>query len=373
MAGNRTTRRGVLAGLAPALGGCLGVRAPERTGQRPPVSLSGVGQAELGFVGDVMLGRRVDDRWDDRDPAGIWGPLRDRLTALDGLFVNLECCLSTRGERWPDKTFYFRADPEWAVPALSAADTTWASLANNHALDFGPTALADTREALASGGIAHAGAGPDWERAVEPSLVSAGLLDVAVIALSERWAEYRAGEDSPGTAYLPLTVEESNTRSTVRRTLAEAQATDPDLVVASLHWGPNWEEFPEPKHREFGRWLVEQGVDVVHGHSAHVVQGIEIHQGRPILYDTGDFVDDYSVKPALRNDRTFLFVLEIEDGTLDAVRLDPVEIDDETVEPASAEATTWLHEEMPRRQEPFETRLRTDGRSLRLPIRSPSD
>jgi poly-gamma-glutamate capsule biosynthesis protein CapA/YwtB (metallophosphatase superfamily) len=363
------TRRTVLTALSPVLGGCLGVQAPTAdVERRSPVTLSGVDEAELGFVGDVMLGRGVDERWRDRDPAGVWGSLRDRITALDGLFVNLECCLSTRGERWPEKTYYFRGDPEWAVPALSAADTTWASLANNHALDFGDTALADTREALDSAGIAHAGAGPDWDRAIEPSLVSTGPLDVAVIGLTERWAEYRAGEHSPGTAYLPLTVEQSSTRSTVRRVLAEAQAADPDLVVASLHWGPNWTEFPEPKHREFGRWLVEQGVDVVHGHSAHVVQGIEVHQGRPILYDTGDFVDDYSVKPAIRNDRTFLFVLEIEDERLDAVRLDPVEIDDKTVHSASDEATAWLHEEMPRRQDPFEATLRTDGRSLRVPI-----
>jgi poly-gamma-glutamate capsule biosynthesis protein CapA/YwtB (metallophosphatase superfamily) len=368
MAESRTTRRALLAALAPTLGGCLGVQAPVETGQRPPVSLPGVGQAELGFVGDVMLGRRVDERWDDRNPAGVWGSLRDRLTALDGLFVNLECCLSARGERWPDKTYYFRADPEWAVPALSAADTTWASLANNHALDFGPTALADTRDALARGDIGHAGAGPNWEQALTPSLVSAGPLDVAVIALSQRFSEYEAGPDSPGTAYLPMTLDQDHTRSTARRAIAAARAANPDLIVASLHWGPNWEEFPEPAHRDFGRWLIEQGVDVVHGHSAHVVQGIERYQGRPIIYDTGDFVDDYSVKPDLRNDRTFLFVLEIEDESLAAVRLDPVEIEDEAVEPASAEATAWLHDEMAIRCGPFDVDLHTDGRSLRVPL-----
>jgi poly-gamma-glutamate capsule biosynthesis protein CapA/YwtB (metallophosphatase superfamily) len=365
----RRPRRAVLAALAPAVGGCLGVRAPTtEVERRQPVSLPGVDGGALGFVGDMMLGRSVDERWRDRDPAGIWGSLQDRLAALDGLFVNLECCLSTRGERWPDKTYYFRGNPGWAVPALSAAGTSWVSLANNHALDFGETALADTREALADGGIAHAGAGPNLDRALAPSVVSAGPLNVAVVALTERWAEYRAGEDSPGTAYLPLTLDRPSTRRTVRRVLARAQAADPDLIVASLHWGPNWEAFPEPKHREFGRWLVEQGADLVHGHSAHVVQGVEVHQGRPILYDTGDFVDDYPVKPALRNDRTFLFVLEIEDGTLDAVRLDPVEIDDRAVEPAGDEATAWLHDEMPTRCDPFGTDLQTDGRSLRVPI-----
>lgn len=38
----------------------------------------------------------------------------------------------------------------------------------------------------------------------------------------------------------------------------------------------------------------ELGADVYYGHSAHLCQGIEIHRGKPILYDTGDFIDDYA-------------------------------------------------------------------------------
>lgn len=367
------TRRHVLASAAPAaaaLGGCLGLSAPTAsTGNDEEQALSASVDARLGFAGDAMLGRRVDEHWRDADePAGIWGALGDRLRALDGFVLNLECCLSTRGERWPDKTYYFRADPGWAVPALSAAGTTAVSLANNHTLDFGATALRDTRESLSAGDIAHAGAGPDWDAAIEPATVSAGPLDVAVIGLSERWSEYRAGEDDPGTAYLPLELDRPETRRIVTRLLNRARETEPDIVVASLHWGPNWEPYPEETHREFGRWLIEQGVDVVHGHSAHVVQGVEVHRGRPILYDTGDVVDDYSVKPELRNDRSFLFVLEITDGRFESVRLQPIEIDEYAVGPATGDAVDWLHEAMATRCEPFETSLHRDGEDLVIPL-----
>ena len=44
---------------------------------------------------------------------------------------------------------------------------------------------------------------------------------------------------------------------------------------------------------------------MIHGHSAHLFQGIEFYKGKLILYDTGDFVDDYQVDPLLRNDRSF--------------------------------------------------------------------
>ena len=369
------TRRQVLAGSVPALsalGGCLGLSAPTadgRTQLETFPTVPGSVNARLGFAGDAMLGRGVDERWRDADdPADVWGSLAGRLRALDGFVLNLECCLSTRGERWPDKTYYFRADPGWAVPALAAAGTTWVTLANNHAVDFGPTALRDTRQALSAAGIGHGGAGPDWTAALAPSVVSAGPLEVALIGLSDRWSEYRAGEDEPGTAYLPLDTDRRESQQTVRRLLGRAHEADPDLVVASLHWGPNWEAYPEPTHREFGRWLVEQGVDLVHGHSAHVVQGVEIHRGRPILYDTGDVVDDYSVKPDLRNDRSFLFVLEIVDGRFEAVRLQPIEIDEYAVRPATAAAVSWLHDEMAARCEPFDTPLQRDGDDLVIPL-----
>jgi len=366
------TRRQVLAGAIPALGGCLGLEAPTADGGtlsgKVPPTVTGRVDARLGFAGDVMLGRRVDERWRGADPSGIWGPLGSRLRGLDGLFVNLECCLSTRGERWPGKTYYFRADPSWAVPALAAAGTTWVSLANNHAMDFGPTALRDTRASLSAADIGHAGAGPDWERALAPSTVTAGPLEVAAIALTERFAQYRAGESEPGTAYLPLDASRPATYRTVTRLLARARAAGPDLVVVSLHWGPNWETTPGPTHREFGRWLVEQGADLVHGHSAHVVQGVEVHRGRPILYDTGDLVDDYSVKPDLRNDRSFLFVLEVADGQFDTVRLRPVEIDGGAVRPAHSAAVSWLHQAMADRCAPFGTPLRRDGNDLVIPL-----
>jgi len=50
----------------------------------------------IGFTGDVMLGRGVDRRQGHRPPEAVWGDLLDRLRALDGLVINLECALSTR-------------------------------------------------------------------------------------------------------------------------------------------------------------------------------------------------------------------------------------------------------------------------------------
>ncbi len=362
----RLTRRDVLAGAVLAGSGCLASGlSPVRTVQ---TTLPAEASARLGFVGDVMLGRNVDDRWEDGDPAGVWTSLAARLQSLDGVFANLECCISNRGERHPNRTYYFRASPDWALDALEAANATWVSQANNHALDFGPTALGDTRTHLTHTGIGHAGSGPDRKTALQPSVVRVGGLDVGVIALTDQSPGYAAGANSPGTAYAPLAVSDPVTRHVVGQVFDSLQSADLDLLVASLHWGPNWTTGPDKRRRRVTHWLVDRGVDVVHGHSAHVFHGVEVYDGRPIIYDAGDFVDDYVVKPELRNDRSWLFELVLEGGDFAALDLVPVHIDDSAVHPADSEEAAWLRETVRERAEPFDTDFERNGEGLRIPL-----
>ncbi|MHB9287461.1 CapA family protein [Halobacteriales archaeon Cl-PHB] len=160
-------------------------------------------------------------------------------------------------------------------------------------------------------------------------------------------------------------------RETVRGVLDQVGAMGPALVVASLHWGPNMEAYPADKYREFGRWLVAAGVDVVHGHSAHVFKGVERYSDGVICYDCGDFVDDYAVDRDLRNDRSFLFELRVSGtGDVRELRLHPTEIEGATVDEASAEVAAWCRETMRERSEPFGTgeTFGRQGSGLRLAL-----
>ena len=67
-----------------------------------------------------------------------------------------------------------------------------------------------------------------------------------------------------------------------------------DVIIASIHWGPNWGyEIPE-EHRSFAHALIDQAhVSVVHGHSSHHPKAIEIYKNQLILYGCGDFLNDY--------------------------------------------------------------------------------
>jgi poly-gamma-glutamate capsule biosynthesis protein CapA/YwtB (metallophosphatase superfamily) len=261
----------------------------------------GAGDATIGLLGDVMLGRTVAERIAAGRPEAVWSEeLVAVLAACDVVICNLECCVSARGAptaRIPGKPFFFRAPPS-AIAALRAAGVRGVSLANNHALDYETEALLDTLELLSDAGIAAAGAGPEAERARRGMAVRAGDARIGVVAVTDHPAAYAAGSDKPGVAWADLR------HGLPAWLLAELEAlrAEADLVVAFPHWGPNMTARPARWQRERARELLAAGADLVAGHSAHVFHGIERVECRPVLYDLGDALDDYAVDQRRRND-----------------------------------------------------------------------
>jgi poly-gamma-glutamate synthesis protein (capsule biosynthesis protein) len=281
---------------------------------------------QLAFVGDVMLGRLVNQRLKSAPPVFPWGDTLPVLARADIRFANLECVMADGGTPQPGKVFHFRSDVR-NVAVLTAASIDAVSLANNHVLDYGPDAFRESLPALDRCGILHAGAGPDLEAARRPVIRRMGPTAVGLIAFTDNQPDWEAGPQRPGVYYVP--VEERQRGDTrvgdllalVRRTKARA-----DLLVVSAHWGGNWGSEVPAAHRELARALVDAGADVVFGHSAHIFRGIELYAGRPLIYSAGDFIDDYAVDPEERNDQSFIFRLETSGSLPVRLQLHPTEI-----------------------------------------------
>jgi poly-gamma-glutamate capsule biosynthesis protein CapA/YwtB (metallophosphatase superfamily) len=248
-----------------------------------------------------MLGRKVAETLATTPGAAVWSPgVREACAACDVLIVNLECCMSSRGAptpRIPRKSFFFRAPPS-GVGALQAIGTSVAGLANNHVLDFGVEAFADTLVHLRAGAIAPVGADAEIEGARRGVVVPAGGLRLAVLALSDHPREYGAGKARPGIAHADLRRGLPEWVTTeLRRLRSQAQ-----LVLVFPHWGPNMTSRPAGWQRERGVELLAAGADAVAGHSAHVFHGVALTPSGPVLYDLGGALDDYAVDGELRND-----------------------------------------------------------------------
>jgi len=284
----------------------------------------------LALTGDVMLGRKVAEVLNDyMRPEEPWGDVRPFLDASDLRIINLECAITDNEQPWTrtPKVFHFRTQPS-AIETLRTARIDACSLANNHTLDFEEQGLLDTLEHLDAAGIRHAGAGRDREEAADPAILTVPAdhtRRVALVAFTDNEPPFAAGTDRPGTNYLPVSLKPDVLRR-VERAVSDVREMGVDTVIFSNHWGPNMVQRPREIFRRFARAVIDRGVDIYYGHSAHIFQGVEIYRGKPILYDTGDFIDDYTVDPRLRNDWSFLFQVSVEEGTLERLDLTPVKL-----------------------------------------------
>lgn len=284
----------------------------------------------LAFMGDVMLGRGVNEALRTMRPEQPWSDFLSPLEQADLRIINLECALTSHRQPWAHgrkKMFHFRADPD-AVKVLQAAHIDACSLANNHILDYGEQGLRDTLRILTVAGIGHAGAGINSTEAAQPTLIELPGKQprhAALLAFTDNQPDFSATPDRPGTNYME-TSSDQKTIARIKACIEQARARGAELVIFSNHWGANFVERPSPFFRSFAKKVIELGADIYYGHSAHICQGIEIYLGKPILYDTGNFIDDYAVDPILRNDRSFLFKINFEGNRLRSIELLPASL-----------------------------------------------
>ncbi|MEV4493901.1 CapA family protein [Micromonospora coxensis] len=303
-------------------------------------------------------------------PDWPWGDARELLDELrpDARIVNLETTVTTRDDFAPGKGIHYRMHPD-NLACLTAARLDVCALANNHVLDFGPTGLADTLDALRRAGITPAGAGRDEDEAWRPARVTLPggrrLLLWSVGTPSSGVPPHWAATDRrAGVAYLP---EASEACAAALAARIDREAGPDDLVAVSVHWGSNWGYEVPAEQVRFAHRLVEAGVRLVHGHSSHHPRPIEVHRGALILYGAGDLVDDYegiggqeSYRPELR----LLHLPTFDADGLARLRLAPVGMRRMRLHRASPDEARWLADLLDRLGNPFRTGFTLDGDGL---------
>lgn len=291
------------------------------------------------LVGDIMLGRLVNNMLKGKEPAYPWGDTLPIFRSADLRIGNLECVLTDHTRPWlkTPKVFHFRSDSK-NVSSLLSANIDIVSLANNHTLDFNVRGLEDTLITLRQAGIKSAGAGLNMAEAKIPAVLKKSGLTVSLIAFSDNEPAWEASKDKPGIFYVPVDLGDKRAKELLG--LIKTTRRHVDLLIVSAHWGGNWGYEPPSKHTAFARAMIDAGADVIYGHSAHVIRGVEIYKKSPILYGTGDFVDDYAVDDVERNDESLIFLLETDNGRLKKLTLHPVVIENFQVRLAGSRSKT---------------------------------
>ena len=310
----------------------------------------------IGLMGDVMIGRSVDPVISREGFSYVWGDVLPILRRTDVNIINLETTLTT-STKAVQKVFNFKATPE-KINSLKEGHITFANLANNHILDYSEEGLAETLHTLQDAGIQYTGAGMNEEEAAKPAFIEKNGFRLKLLGLTDNEPGWKAGARKSGINYINVSVK--NQRQKVLETIAEVRKNS-DMVIISIHWGPNMREEPSDEFIAFAHEMAEHGADIIHGHSAHIFQGIEVYHNKIVLYDTGDFIDDYVVDPVLKNNHSFLFLMEVSRKGIERMRLIPVLISNYQVNLAKEKSYEWSIKRMQRLSDRFGTIISDTG------------
>ncbi|WP_245583694.1 CapA family protein [Salinimicrobium xinjiangense] len=291
----------------------------------------------------------------------IWGDAlkiwRERDPHLK--LINLETSITTNDEPWPQKGIHYRMHPK-NTELLSVADINHCSLANNHVLDWGRKGLAETMKTLEDSKIAFSGVGKNAREAAEPSVFK--IKDKRILIYSygspgsgipQNWA---AKKERSGVNFLPAFDEEQVKEIEVDIARNKEEG---DIVIFSIHWGPNWGFNVPSSHRDFAHALIDQaGVDLIFGHSSHHPMGMEVYNNKLIIYGAGDFINDYegiSGHEKYRGELSLMYFPELDLASGDLLKLEmvPMEIKRLSLHKAIRKDAAWLQEVLDRESKKF--------------------
>jgi poly-gamma-glutamate capsule biosynthesis protein CapA/YwtB (metallophosphatase superfamily) len=252
------------------------------------------------LVGDLIL--------DEPDPDSFFEPTRQILRQADWLIGHVEVPHTRRGRENTTDVPAPPSNPD-NLAALKRAGFHIATLAGNHISDAGPDGIEDTITTLRQLDIATTGAGMNLAEARKPALVvrqgvRVGTLSYNCVGPKDSWA----GEKRPGCAYVYVIthyeLDHASPGGPPRiYTFAEPESTDAmlidveklrrevDVLIVALHKGIG--HIPAALamyERPLAKAVIDAGADIVVGHHAHILRGIEMYKGRPIYHGLGNFV-----------------------------------------------------------------------------------
>jgi poly-gamma-glutamate synthesis protein (capsule biosynthesis protein) len=328
---------------------------------------SAAGYVSLGEQANGPVYRPVDFSY-------IWGDALAEFgrEAPQSKVINLETAVTRSNTPWQGKEIHYRMNPR-NIACLTAAGIDCCVLANNHILDWGIPGLIETLDALEKTGIRHAGAGRNLNEARAPAILETGAGRVIVFGLGSTSSgirsEWSALEQRPGANVLET--QAGDPVSSLAKEIGAIRRNG-DTVIVSIHWGANWGyKIPGSQRTLAHRLVDEAAVDVVHGHSSHHVKGVEVYNGRLILYGCGDFLNDYEGiggYESFRGDLGLMYFADVESqtGRLLALRLIPTRVRRFQVRRASEADSQWLEDLLNREGKRFCTRVKRNSENKLL-------
>lgn len=286
---------------------------------------------KVGLVGDIMLGGSFNSTVKNGQTS-VWGDVGQFLEDYDFVGGNLETTLTSSNIPWSGKNIGVNLDPTYAKYLYPF---NYLSLANNHILDYHVTGLRQTKNALNEMGILSSGAGATLTEAKRPALYKHPKGNLLLFSASDHPNYWAAGRetilDSRGLKYLykgdegiwSVDIENGDWGHILEEVRKARDTYKSETFIFSIHWGSNWQNsVPSPQVQRFSEDLLRNGVNIIHGHSPHHLQKIDMINGGAVFYSLGNLIDD----KLYHNNIGGIGTVELEKNVITSLSLIPTKI-----------------------------------------------
>ena len=268
----------------------LTIEQQEAEKEEPPVSItiSAAGDCTLGTDENFDQSRSLNAYYDENGPAYFLQSVKPVFEADDLTIVNMEGTLTESTSRM-DKTFAFKGPADY-TKILTEGSVEAANLANNHSRDYGEQSYTDTIAALDAAGIVNFGY--DRTAVMDVNGVKVGLVGTYELA------------------------EGMGCEEEMIANIKAVEEQGAQIVIVSFHWGIEKENYPDENQVNLAHSAIDHGADLVLGHHPHVLQGIEVYNGKNIVYSLGNFCFGGNSNPSDKDTMIFQQTFTVQNGEL---------------------------------------------------------
>lgn len=264
----------------------------EKEAETEPVSItiSAAGDCTLGTDEYFDPSTSLNAYYDSNGPEYFFQNVKSIFDADDLTIVNMEGTLTEETAR-QDKTYAFKGPAEYAQ-ILTSGGVEAANLANNHSHDYGDKSYTDTIETIEAAGIVSFGY--DRTAVMDVNGIKVGLVGTYELA------------DGMGC------------EDEMIANIKAVEEQGAQIVIISFHWGLERENYPTENQVNLAHSAIDNGADLVLGHHPHVLEGIEVYNGKNIVYSLGNFCFGGNSNPSDKDTMIFQQTFTVENGELTA-------------------------------------------------------
>jgi len=261
------------------------------------------------LLGDMGLGTALgrknpfDDQYLEHGGGHFLSNLKEDFDAADMVITNLENVFTERDDHQAEKIYTYKAHRTDYLDVLTEGGITHVNVVNNHMVDYLQEGFDDTLGSLDDYGINYFGT-----NLTKTDNIELGNIEVESYSVFEK-----DGLKVGMLGYLGFNTSYVSDERILEDIRMMKVVEKVDYIIAAMHWGGQNTHEVNWRQKQMGRMLIDNGVDLVYGNHPHVLQEVEIYNGKPIYYSLGNFLFiDY--KSALDPDGAMVTVQLEKDG-----------------------------------------------------------